>query len=299
MTHQNILHIKLRLILFFLLSCIHFSGMAQEKLYLKGAKDDMLVKIISMSDYKIRYKEWPGTEFMPYIDAYKPRIIKIVFLNGNTMRFNDDEWYCADHIYGEKGFALKFDLLPMVNNTYFMSSEWNFKKGLNFEIGAGYINWKDPVPEYFNDRLEAKGLILRAGFKVIKAIDNHAFNGIYFKPEITYISHINKDSNYIWTPTSSKKEINETHYTGFGTFVNFGYQFSFKEILLFDVYTGLGIAAKTGKNISGRPSWNHLDSDVSGNYGYIVFTSYNGTPSLALQAGFKIGILLPRTNPNK
>lgn len=285
--------LSLKTLIFLLLMFSSTIVLAQEKLYLKGKTNYISVKIILINDRQIQYKELNATMDMPIIQTSKFRVIKIVYSNGNVMRFNDDEFYCAENIYGERKFAIKFDQLAFRNSVYFFSSEWNYKRGINFELGAGYINWKDYAQTATFGVYQSQGLLLRAGAKFIKSKDNHAFNGFYLKPEITYINYLNKDTAYVWEPRKpAYYQYREVKYTGLASFINAGYQISFKEMLLFDVFGGVGFGFKTGTNIQSQVKKEYLYLEDTKGFGFVVLSKYNSVGSLAFQAGIKVGIII-------
>ena len=209
----------------------------------------------------------------------REKVSKIVFADGHELEIVN-ELYNPENYLDNRTRAIKVDFIsPLTGNTTF-SYEQVIKPGRSWEASLGLIGMGiDP-----NDN-NAVGLFAQFGLKFIKSPDfyfsrmryAHLLKGGYVKPELS-IGLYGIDRVDYYYPY-----YNETRETVFSAamMVNFGKQWVFDNVMLFDLYVGVGYGFSTGT----------YSDDLDYNFGYAT-----GPPEfpIALQAGINLGYLIKK-----
>jgi hypothetical protein len=253
---------------------------------------------------EIKYKIFKNPEG-PVYTIEKARILKVVYQNGRTEVYqsnnmNDPELY-ADQAKN----AIKINFLsPLLGYTQF-NFEHNLRPGRSYELSLGIIGLgkKQEVGYYSGSSSSATtyrdqaGVFIGGGYKLSKMPDyvsgkerySHVMQGFYAKPEIIlgdYSQNMLKRTSTSGSISSSVVKKN----VFFGALmINVGKQWVLGDLMLIDVYGGLGYAVDNlhPNNSSDAETFN--EADYIGNHFAIVSAAESG---IGLSGGFKVGILL-------
>ena len=253
-----------------------FLAVAQDQIHKKN-KEIIECAVREVGTDEIKYN-LPGYGDQVLFSVEKEKVSRIVFADGRELEIVN-EINNPENYIDNRNKAIKIDFIsPLTGNTTF-SYEQSIKPGRSWETSVGLIGMGiDP-----NDR-NPLGLFAQFGLKFIKSPDfyfsrlryAHLLKGGYVKPEVSLgLYGIDRESYY-----PSYSETRETVVAA-AIMVNFGKQWVFDNVMLFDIYLGVGYGFSTGT----------YADDMDYNYGYAT-----GPPEfpIALQAGINLGYLLKK-----
>jgi hypothetical protein len=245
---------------------------AQDIIYKKN-NDSIVCIIREVGTEAIKYNLLDYSQMVLFaID--KNKVSKIVFSDGQGMEFQN-EMKNEENYLDDRRRAIKIDFIsPLTGNTTF-SYEQSLKPGRSLEGSVGLIGLGlDPGGN------NPRGLFVGFGLKLIKSPDfyfsrmryAHLLKGGYIKPEVSLALYAVDRDNYYYGHSR------ETIFSG-AIMVNFGKQWIFDNVMLFDMYVGVGYGFSTSSYNNGMVY----------NFGYAT-----GPPQfpIALTAGINIGYLL-------
>jgi hypothetical protein len=209
----------------------------------------------------------------------------------------------------QKGFAIKFEPFALIPGTLALSAEKSIKPGRSMEMGLGLMGIYDSE----DVGLASSGCYVRLGYKYLKSPNfaskgsryYHILNGTYFKPEITFSRPNLKNTNYYssyqgngYVYTTSYEEDNAL---GLAGILNFGKQWVFNDLLLLDIFAGIGLGygtiistnvVSTRTQYSNDPIYSDGDYGPEGIGGIGLYLNYYGNKiGFAGQFGFRVGML--------
>jgi len=245
---------------------------AQDIIFKKN-NDSIVCVIREVGTEEIKYNLLDYSQ-MVLFSVDRDKVKRIVFSDGKEMEVKNETKNEENYIDNRRR-AIKIDFIsPLTGNTT-ISYEQSLKPGRSIEGSVGLIGLGlDPGG---NNPL---GMFIGFGFKLIKTPDfyfsrmrySHLLKGGYIKPEVSLALYgVDRDSYHY-------KHARETIFSG-SIMANFGKQWIFDNVMLFDMYVGVGYGFSTS-------SYN--DTMVY-NFGYVT-----GPPQfpIALTAGINIGYLL-------
>jgi hypothetical protein len=200
----------------------------------------------------------PGVDIV--IGINKDDVSRVILSSGLVIKFQkaiEDK----DNYKGQNKNALKFRLLsPLYGYSDFVY-EHSLKPGASIECAVGIVG----LGNKYGDDLG--GISLRLGYKFIKSPDYylkgmqyaHILKGAYFEPQLA----------------ASFYKRNADQITSAAILFNVGNQWVFNDMILIDLYFGLGYG---------------YSSDNSINYQYGYVTGASEFP-IAITSGFRIGVL--------
>lgn len=247
---------------------------AQDEIHKKN--NEVIICVVrEVGTVEIKYN-LPEYEDIVVFSIDKDKVSKIVFGSGQVLEIVN-EMYNPENYLDNRKRAIKIDFIsPLTGNTT-ISYEQSIKPGRSWEASVGLIGLGlDP------NNNNPLGLFAQFGFKFIKSPDfyfsrmryAHLLKGGYVKPEVSLgVYGIDRDTYYM-------NQNRETVISG-AIMVNFGKQWVFDNVMLFDMYVGVGYGFSTGT----------YGDDMDYNFGYVT-----GPPEfpIALQAGINIGYLLKK-----
>jgi hypothetical protein len=259
---------------------------AQDKMYLRGQKEPLKVKIIEVGIDEIKYKIWPATEndFLNVI--LKDRVEKIILQSGDVYSFTtlDQDLKNPENFTHQKANNFKIRLLSPLSSATKISYERSIRPGRSFEIGVSLVGLGLDV---FEDN--PSGIMVRTGLKFINTPDmymrkmryTHRLKGFYMKPEVVF-GAFNVDATenvQIFNPISGTTVMQtvETResITSMAALVNIGYQWILDDAVSIDWFVGLGYGFST-----------------NGEYGrHFSFVGAIEEFPIAVSGGFLIGFL--------
>lgn len=213
----------------------------------------------------------------------KENVLKIVFRNGNEMKFSKEMTNPENYADNKKN-AWKLDFISPLTGNLTFGYEHSIKPGRSFEVALGIIGAGVNVNEDDNG-----GLFIKAGYKFIRSPDfylrgmryAHVLKGGYVRPEfqLGYYNTDETEYNYDYSAGySSRIERNINVITG-AFLLNIGKQWVYDNSFLMDMYFGVGYGFNTNKYDYG---------DGSYHYGFVLA---NEDVPVSFTAGLKIGIL--------
>ena len=270
-------------LLFLLCFCFQMKLSAQDLMIMRNAKSDTLkIKVILISSEKIKYKTWPVDSTMPSFEELKSRVRKIVFSNGQEIKFYEDDFTDPTNYSSQNKMAIKVSPFSWLLGFTTISFEKNIKPGKSYEtslglIGAGFNN------KYFD---YPSGAFLKVGYKFINRPDYHMngmrymhiLKGSYVKPEIIGVYYGN---------SKNSKEVNVSGLCGM---LNIGKQWVYDDVLCVDIFAGLGIGKKRLKVNQNLGSIYDYGMGVMP-YGFFSAPNEDASVSLCYTTGIKIGML--------
>ena len=245
---------------------------AQDVIYKKGGKKiHAVVKEIGLDEVKyLKYDDQQGVLY----SIAKDLIIKIKFENGETEYFIEDfdnpEFY-AD----QRNKALKFNFFSPLFGYSEFSYEQNLAPGRSFEVKLGGVG----LGKNINGR-DARGLYVGGSYKFYRKPDHylrgmryaHIMKGGYIRPEIIFGAYGEVD------PDKRNSSFDERRTVTFGALmVNFGKQWVFSDIIVMDMFLGLGYG---------------FDSTSDEAIHNFTFVKLGDGFSFATSFGFRLGVLL-------
>lgn len=247
-------------------------SISQDIIYKKN-NDSIICMIREVGTEDIKYND-PEYSDKILFSIDKDKVARLMFSDGHELIIQTELTNPENYIDDRKR-AIKIDFIsPLTGNTT-ISYEHSIKPGRSFEGSVGLIGLGlDPGD---NNPL---GMFVQFGMKFIKSPDfyfsrmryAHLLKGGYIKPEVSFGAY-GIDTDYYYSENER-----ETVVTG-AVMVNFGKQWVFDNVMLFDIYVGVGYGFSTR---------DHYD-DLEYNFGYVT-----GPPQfpIAMQAGINIGYLL-------
>lgn len=248
--------------------------------------DTLSVDVQEVDIDAVKYKLFNETDG-PLYSLDKQRILKIVYRNGREETFSpalmDPELYVGQK---NKGIKINF-LAPLLGYSQF-TYEQSIKPGQDWEATLGIIGLgKNPELEYYgstNEKVDARGVFFGAGYKFIRMPNFvrrgermwHVLHGSYIKPHIVLGTYTRNVIAYGASPADvQRKDIQ------FGALlINIGRQWVLGDIMLLDIYFGLGYSFDNTKD----------DDYLDDGYKYAFLGG--GDSNFGVTAGIKIGIML-------
>lgn len=275
---------------------------SQDKIYRKGG-EILEVKITEVGTDEIKYRIF-NDQAGPMYSLDKDRIIKVVYENGRVETYQSN--FKDPSLYEDQAKdALKINFLaPLLGYTQ-LNYEHNLRPGRGYEVSLGIIGLgkRQDIASFYDGATnrttttyrEASGIFLGGGYKFSKLPDfinkgakySHVLQGSYVKPELIFgfYKHNNLES---FPGGRSTPRVSRENISFGGLLVNLGKQWVLGELLLIDLYGGLGYAID---NRNTSPNNTEYDYDYIGNH----FALTTGTDSgLGFTGGFKIGVLINR-----
>ncbi len=279
---------------------LSLSAAAQDKIYKKGG-EVIEATISEVGTDEIKYKVYKNTEG-PVYTIEKARILKVVYQNGRTEVYqsnamNDPELY-ADQAKN----AIKINFLaPLLGFTQ-LNFEHNMRPGRSYEATLGIIGL-GKKQELYNYNFSSTsqpttyrdqgGVFFGGGFKLSRMPDmvsgkehfNHVMQGAYIKPELLFGFYSENLNSY--NTTTRRNSIVKKDVSFGALMLNLGKQWVLGEIMVLDVYGGVGYAIDNLNNetLNGE----RLESDLLGSHFAILA---GGESGLGFAGGIKVGILL-------
>jgi len=282
--------------------CLGAIAQAQDKIYKKGG-EIIEARITEVGTDEIKYRVF-SDQSGPMYSLDKDRIIKVVYENGRVETYQSN--LKDPKLYEDQAKdAIKVNFLaPLLGYTQF-NYEHNLRPGRGYELSLGIIGLgkKQDIGSFYDSATksttttyrEASGVFIGGGYKFSKMPDfvnkgakySHVLQGAYVKPELMLGTYKHNNIESFPTGGSAPRVSRESISFG-GLLVNLGKQWVLGELLLIDVYGGLGYAVDS-RNASQDNT--EYDYDYINNH-YALTT---GTDSgLGFTGGFKIGILINR-----
>lgn len=283
----------------FLALCISLSVAAQDKIYKKGG-EVVDATISEVGTDEIKYKIYKNPEG-PVYTIEKARILKVVYQNGRTEVYQSTNMNDAELYADQAKNAIKINFLsPLLGFTQ-LNFEHNLRPGRSYELTLGIIGLgKKQELGYFSSSStattyrEQSGVFFGGGFKLSRMPDlvsgkeryNHIMQGAYIKPELLFGFYSQNLNSY--NPSTFKNNIVRKNVSFGALMLNLGKQWVLGDIMVLDVYGGLGYAID---NLHDNQTTNGetLESDFLGNH-FVVLTGADS--GLGFSGGIKVGILL-------
>ena len=229
----------LKLIIILSLFLIASEGFAQDKIFLKGSTEPILVDVIEIGLDAIKYKPYNNPD-SPILNIDVLNISKLVLKDGQELTFKDP--FNNPAMYADqKKNALKIGFFnPFVGSMQF-TYERSIKPGQSIEGTVGIIGLGfDPADE------NAGGVTLKFGYKFIKTPDfvmrgmrySHLLKGGYVRPEIIFNAFSYDSYNYDYGSYTSTRG---NSISG-AVVINLGKQWVMSDSFLIDFYVGVGYA---------------------------------------------------------
>lgn len=279
---------------------------AQDKVYIKGDKKPIDVKVVEIGPDEIRVEDRENDIIQVYstFDIYK-----IVFANGRVQKFESENDQSIDR-YRDMNFnAFSIDVTGPLQNLIRITYDRAIKPGLSYELGLSYIGIsKDPyIYQNYNSNeiyyLEPKGVRVEAGLKAIRLPNfvngkiryRHLLQGSYVKPWTALEwSSRNIISDVAYDPFTGVTNItiDRRSLTTFNLGFDLGKSWVASDRVLMDFYFGLGYSISNYKNIRSEDfsrdvGYANFDVDYRG-FGYLR-TQPDQTGSFILRIGLKVG----------
>ncbi len=269
-----------------LLCMIATVGMAQDKLYIKGEKKPLDVKIIEVgpNEVKVQDKENDVIQVYETFDVYK-----IVYGNGRVQKFESEIEQNLDKYRDMNINAFSIDAISPLQNFIRISYDRVLKPGMSYELSASWIGidngrvlqyygYYDPNTYRYSDSLmqNTRGFRLEGGVKFVRLPNfvsqriryRHLLQGSYLKPwaAIERVSQNYLDT-VLYDQNTSNLAIASSNrsYFAFNIGMDFGKSWVARNRVLLDFYFGVGYSFSNFKKIN-EPPYN-----PDGGYGYGYF----------------------------
>ncbi|MEJ7778383.1 MAG: hypothetical protein WKF68_02235 [Daejeonella sp.] len=277
------------------------AALGQDKLHKKGG-EIIEVKVIEVGTDEIKYKIF-SNQTGPVYSLDKDRIIKIIYQNGQVETYQsnlkDPELY-ADQAKN----AIKVNFLaPLLGYTQ-LNFEHNLRPGRGYELSLGIIGLgkRQDIGSFYDATTQtntttyrkATGVFLGGGYKFSKLPDfvnkgakySHVLQGTYVKPELSF--GVYGQNVYTNAPGGGiRPQANRETIAFGGLLVNLGKQWVLGELLLIDLYGGLGYAIDNRSRDDANSEFYY--NDYIGNH-YALTTGADS--GVGFTGGFKIGLLI-------
>lgn len=282
---------------------------AQDKIFMKKG-EVIKAKITEIGVAEIKYKLFDEPDGPVYV-IEKDRLLKIEFENGRKASYKtslkDPELYDD-----QSKHAVKFNFLsPLFGHTW-LAYEKSLKPGRSLELSLSIIGlgkdistedyYYDPNTNTSHDyKRGSAGAAVGFGYKFIKTPDfinngsvrfAHLLQGSYLKP-IVYTGFYQENAivNKANMVTKEKKSI------VYGTMMlELGKQWVIDNKVILDMFLGFGYSLD---NIRDHQYWQTYSDEYSAFH--YTHGKIGRTPGLAVNTGFKIGLLLgqEKSSPSK
>ncbi|MEJ7692717.1 hypothetical protein [Daejeonella sp.] len=271
---------------------------AQDKIYKKGG-EIVEAKITEVGADEIKYRVF-GDQSGPMYALDKDRIIKVVYENGRVETYQSN--LKDPKLYEDQAkSAIKINFLaPLLGYTQ-LNYEHSLRPGRAYELSLGLIGIgkRQELGSSFNSTTntstttyrKASGVFLAGGYKLSKLPDfvnkgakySHVLQGTYVKPELSFgVYDQNRREGFGTKPVLRRETV-----TFGGLLINLGKQWVLGDLLLVDLYAGVGYAVDNRDRERGNSEF-YYDNFV-GNH----FALTSGADSgFGVNGGFKIGILI-------
>ncbi len=273
-----------------------FSQVTLDTIYKKSGKI-MVVKVTEVLPDVVKYVYHNGADSI-IMGVDREELKKIAFANGAVQSFIA-EMINPEHYADQHKSDLKMDFLAPTLYHVSIAYERSIKPGMSWESGVSIIGIGNRPEDYRT----TNGAIMSGGLKFMLSPDYyasrqhyaHILKGGYIRIQgylgyytESYASYLNSNNNgYYYTQTPFTEKDN---YTVGALHIQFGKQYIFDNIFLFDIYAGLGYDFVSVS--SNNPDANNYTFDASNNGGYYYnFLGLGGSVPLSLSAGMRIGIL--------
>jgi hypothetical protein len=252
----------------------------QDKMALRSG-EILSVKIVEFGVAEIKYKLAPFTEDSPIYAKEKTEIARIELSTGEVFTYSSDPFSNSSLYDSQKKRALKINFFSPLNNSTILGFEQSIKPGRSFEVNVGYIGlgWD-------GRGLNARGGLVRFGYKLMRSPDfyssgmrySHALKGGYIKPEINIVSY-NADA-FVFNLGSASNDIVRENRTGMSLLINIGKQWIFDDVMLLDIFLGVGYGAILN------------ETDTNFNVIEYGFIGGNNDLPIAFNSGVRLGFLI-------
>lgn len=290
---------NLYLLLFVL--CLAATARSQDKIYKKGG-EIIEAKITEVGTDEIKYRIF-SDQSGPMYSLDKDRIIKVVYQNGRIETYQSN--LKDPKLYEDQAkSAVKVNFLaPLLGFTQ-LNFEHSLRPGRAYELSLGIIGLgkRQELRSYYSSSSQttaityrkASGAFLAGGYKLSKLPDfmnkgakySHVLQGTYIKPEVSFGVY---DQNFVGRYQANTPVINRETIVFGGLLVNLGKQWVLGELLLVDLFGGVGYALDNRNRTRGNSESNY--DNFVGNHFALTSGAESG---FGINGGFKIGILINR-----
>lgn len=274
---------------------------SQDKIYKKGG-EIIEAKVTEVGTDEIKYRVF-SDQSGPMYSLDKDRIIKVVYQNGRVETYQSN--LKDPKLYEDQAkSAIKVNFLaPLLGYTQ-LNFEHSLRPGRAYELSLGIIGlgkrqelWalsNSSTQSYSITYRNASGAFLAGGYKLSKLPDfvnkgakySHVLQGTYIKPELSFGVY---DQNFVRSYQANTPVINRETIVFGGLLVNLGKQWVLGELLLVDLFGGVGYALDNRNRTRGNSEFYY--DDFVGNH----FALTSGADSgFGINGGFKVGILINR-----
>lgn len=270
---------------------------SQDKIYKKGG-EIIEAKITEVGTDEIKYRVF-SDQSGPMYSLDKDRIIKVVYQNGRIETYQSN--LKDPKLYEDQAKnAVKVNFLAPLLGFTRLNFEHSLRPGRAYELSLGIVGlgkrqelWTQSNSSTIIYR-KASGVFLAGGYKLSKLPDfvnkgakySHVLQGTYIMPELSFGVY---DQNFVRSSRANIPVINRETIVFGGLLVNLGKQWVLGELLLVDLFGGVGYALDNRNRTRGNSE--SYDSDFVGNH----FALTSGADSgFGINGGFKIGILINR-----
>lgn len=274
---------------------------SQDKIHKKGG-EIIEAKVTEVGTDEIKYRVF-SDQSGPMYSLDKDRIIKVVYQNGRVETYQSN--LKDPKLYEDQAkSAVKVNFLaPLLGYTQ-LNFEHSLRPGRAYELSLGLIGlgkrqelWALSFSSTQTTEItyrKASGAFLAGGYKLSKLPDfvnkgakySHVLQGTYIKPELSFGVY---DQNFVRSYQANTPVINRETIVFGGLLVNLGKQWVLGELLLVDLFGGVGYALDNRNRTRGNSEF-YYDNFV-GNH----FALTSGADSgFGINGGFKIGILINR-----
>lgn len=286
--------------LLLIIVCMALTASAQDKIYKKGG-EIIEAKVTEVGSDEIKYRVF-NDQSGPMYTLDKDRIIKVVYQNGRIETYQSN--LKDPKLYEDQAkSAIKVNFLaPLLGYTQ-LNFEHSLRPGRAYEVSLGLIGlgkrqelWNfsnsstSSTPTYRN----ASGAYLSGGYKLSKLPDfvnkgakySHVLQGTYIKPELSFGIY---DQNYVRSYQTNAPVVNRETIVFGGLLMNLGKQWVVGELLLIDIFGGVGYALDNRNRTRGNAEARY--DNFVGNH----FALTSGADSgFGINGGLKVGILINR-----
>lgn len=274
---------------------------SQDKIHKKGG-EIIEANIIEVGTDEIKYRVF-SDQSGPMYSLDKDRIIKVVYQNGRVETYQSN--LKDPKLYEDQAkSAVKVNFLaPLLGYTQ-LNFEHSLRPGRAYELSLGLIGlgkrqelWALSFSSTQTTEItyrKASGAFLAGGYKLSKLPDfvnkgakySHVLQGTYIKPELSFGVY---DQNFVRSYQANTPVINRETIVFGGLLVNLGKQWVLGELLLVDLFGGVGYALDNRNRTRGNSEF--YNDNFVGNH----FALTSGADSgFGINGGFKIGILINR-----
>ena len=244
---------------------------SQDKIYVKGSTDPIVVDVIEIGIEVVKYRVYQRPD-SPILNMETIKISKLITKDGDEFTFSDPFFDPALYLDQKKN-ALKISFVSSLIGSTQFTYERSLKPGQSLETTLGIIGlgWDA-------SGTNPRGATFKFGYKFIKTPDfrmpgmryNHLLKGGYVRPEII-MNFYTFDSYQDYSGA-----VRESSISG-AVVINMGKQWIYADAFLIDFYFGVGY---------GFSSDDYYENSV--NYG---FMGPFGDFPLVFTGNFRVGFL--------